>query len=252
MSRYRYYVATLALSVCGTAFGFFGTADDYAVMLTSENPQDVKDAAENMHRRFNGNRRVNDIAAKRLLVAIDGTAPLDEDTAAWLAKAVGGSGSLRYRDLLLDVQQRGPLKARSWAKLGLRRMSVPAETFDGNAIDLEEIRRQLDEDAPRMNASLQELLHSGNSRMVHQTAERMYYVSRILNDDSFATAAELVQRHVASSDREMEQALIWLCRTLARSGNKDYLAALSVAAAEGSAKLRKHAKLASEQLHRAH
>lgn len=66
MLRNSLWMTLMLCITSSTAFGFFGTVNDYAIMLTSNDRLDVRYAAKLMHKNFNGNRTVNDIASKRL------------------------------------------------------------------------------------------------------------------------------------------------------------------------------------------
>lgn len=248
MRRNQMWITLVFCLTSSSALGFFGTADEYAIMLTSDEPLDVRYAAELMHVKFNGNSSVNDIAAKRLWDEFNTSPTLDEGTTTWLVKAVGGSGSLRYQALLQQVLNGTNKKARYWAKLGLRRMAIPDSPFAPSAVDLDQVKKELDGKVEQINSQLQNSLGSANGRKLRQEAERVFYLVSVLTPETLAVAVDILEKSLGTKEPELTQALSWICRALGRTENTQYRAPLLAAKERGNNKVSAWAEKSLQQL----
>jgi hypothetical protein len=248
MRRNQMWITLLFCLTSNCALGFFGTADEYAIMLTSNEPLDVRYAAELMHKKFNGNSRVNDIAAKRLWDELNTSPTLDESTTAWLVKAVGGTGSLRYQALLQQVLSGTDKKARYWAKLGLRRMAIHDVPFSPSAVDLDRVKKELDGKLDPINRQFQNTLASASGRKLRQEAERMFYLVNVLAPETLLIAADILEKSLDTEEPELTKALSWICRTLGRTKNPHYRASLLAAKERGNRKVSAWAEKSLQQL----
>lgn len=237
MRRNQMWITLVFCLTSNCALGFFGTADEYAIMLTSNDPLDVKYAAELMHEKFNGNPRVNDIAAKRLWNELNAVPTLDEAATAWLVKAVGGSGSLRYQGLLQQVVDGSNKKDRYWAKLGLRRMVIHDVPFEPLAVDLDLVKEESNGKVDQINSQLQISLTSASGRKLRQEAERMFYLVNVLTPETLAFAVDILEKNLGTKDAELTRALSWICRVLGRTENPQYRASLLAAKERGNRKV---------------
>ncbi len=242
----KFILVTLAMFLSSSCMAFFGTIEDHAILLTSNDPTEVRNGAESTFDRFGGNRTLVDIAAKRWLLALEDPTS-DEAATAWLTKAVGGSGSLRYAMVLRNARDFGTDKAKYWAKLGIRRSQVPAPLFDPEDVDLVAIRTEMLTKTLDINLQIRAALESNNEKLVRQTAERMYFMASILDEPSLDAASAFIIKHLETPG-VASQSAAWLCRMLGKVGRPQDLDVLSRAASQGTPKLKKYAAESHRQL----
>ena len=248
--QFRVVATIIGLLSATPAFAFFGTVSDHILLLTSSDSFDVKSGAESVFDRYGGNRTLIDVAAARLhaeLLAQQGER-LEEDTVAWLAKAVGGSGSRRYAAVLSDAQKHGRSRTQYWAELGIRRMWKSDEVIRSEEIDLAAIRAGALERVAATNIELQERLRVSNSKLVRQTAERAFFLAAYVDEYTLNEARRLLREDHLTKDIGRVQALGWLCRLLGRAGDSSDIELLTLVAKEVRGNLRRHAREAISKL----
>ncbi len=247
----RWVLACLLLVSSVPASAFFGTPTDHQLLLTSENTREVREGAESVYDRYGANQQLLDIAAQRLHLEIEGSSSaLSDDAVAWLAKAVGGSGSNRYQALLERVREKGSGKSRSWAKLGLRRAGKDAEPWNPDLIHVEAVREDALAKVPDLNLELQQRLQLTNHRLVRQPAERAYYLAGYLEKSTLKQVRGLLATEYLTEDKELRMALSWICRLLGRVGSSSDIELLTRVAKEAPSKLDDHARDAVRELKR--
>ncbi|WP_199610923.1 hypothetical protein [Flocculibacter collagenilyticus] len=117
----------------------------YADLLTRNNSTHVKVAAQSIYNKQVDNQELFEIAAQVLAESLTDDIKLDEDTKAWVVKAVGVSKSKRYEKLLLSIKKGGySSKLKKYTKKTLKILTKSADSsFHRGDVSLQEVATRI-------------------------------------------------------------------------------------------------------------
>ena len=116
----------------------------HARLITSGYPDQVRLGAKGLEKSGRPSLAVIDVVAEVLLQSVTGGPSLDIDTQSWLARAIGASGSQRYRVVLETVEQAlEDRKFSRYADHAREQMRSPGAAFVSVPSRLETLRAQL-------------------------------------------------------------------------------------------------------------
>lgn len=189
-----------------------------------------------------------DVAAKRLEANYTSQSSGDVDLNAWLAKGIALSGNPKYQplfDKILAMKTR-KRKLRNYVALASQQLVInqrlnPIIAKDNHLATSQEeldklrIRNMLESQEP-------ELISAGTRRIYHQ------YVTEVELTDMVHD--KLAAQYKSSTNPEHLDAIAYMCRTLAESGNSKYKPTLELIAKDNAAhkKVRKYAKKYADYL----
>jgi hypothetical protein len=148
-------------------------------LLTADDPMRVKLGAQWLERDSQYALQLGDFAALPLWEFSQGTRSLDPDTVAWLARALGSSGSRRYLPLLQKVASGSPGKIANYANESISKLTASAPEYDPAGATREQIRNTLSSERdgmPQLDGSLIDL-HVG--MWIEEVFEKLGYPSDI-------------------------------------------------------------------------
>ncbi|MCJ8273910.1 MAG: hypothetical protein MJK04_31490, partial [Psychrosphaera sp.] len=117
----------------------------YADLLTRDNSTYFKVAAQSIYNKKIRNIELIDMLAEVFAKRIHGEIYFDPDTTAWLAKAIGTSGSKRYTSLL-NIAKNSDIsrKARKHVKTSLGKLTKASDSqFVKGSIDLAQKAKEI-------------------------------------------------------------------------------------------------------------
>jgi hypothetical protein len=111
-------------------------------MLVRGGPESQRDAAQSIYNGIERNPAVIDVAAEVLLQTYRRSGSIQIDATAWLCKALGSTGSERYRGVLEQVaDQAVEKKVKKYATQALDMLSKSgAEPYLAGTVDLAKLR----------------------------------------------------------------------------------------------------------------
>lgn len=117
----------------------------YAELLTKNNSVHIKAAAQSIYNKKIKNEELTDLVAEVLLQSLDGRLILTEDAQAWLAKALGASKNLRYKNILVAIDNSdASSKVRKYAsKAEDKLINESNEPYTKGSLDIEELSREI-------------------------------------------------------------------------------------------------------------
>ncbi|WP_157582262.1 hypothetical protein [Shewanella woodyi] len=132
----------------------------FGLLLVSDNAADNKLAAKDLYHLPPESPELLDLAAWVLINSELENNGEQEDTLAWLAKALGASKQVRYRELLLELQSKtSSKKLRRYIKDALKEIGDgQGEAVDLTDFDADQVKKELTELAANAQVSKKEFL----------------------------------------------------------------------------------------------
>ncbi len=117
----------------------------YAQLLISDDTEAVKRAAFSIFHHRIIKQELLDIAAERMYLSLHGKHRLESDTIAWLARAIGQSGSKRYAPVLTEAANYKDLinSSKNHVKRALRSLGMSAPPYKPNELELDKFKTEL-------------------------------------------------------------------------------------------------------------
>lgn len=214
---------------------------DYAAIFENGSFAEQRKVIEKLTWAGHSSPRLFDVIESRLLESQNASDKAGKESAAWYAKTLGVSGNSKYRATLEQVAANADAKkVRKNAELGLERLDTYTRWNPILAANLANPSvKKLEEQRVR------NMLSAKDYDLVRIGAKRVYYGH--INDAELVTVArERLEQEWPSCDGEIfeqEDAVAWLIRVMAESGNADNKPLLEKIENEGkSKKVRKYAK----------
>jgi hypothetical protein len=132
------FTLVLAANTCLAASGSQRTIE----MLVRGGPESQREAAQNIYNGIDRNPEVLDVVAEVLLQTYQRPGFIQVDATAWLCKALGASGNVRYRGVLQQVaDQASERKVRKYADQSLDMLPQGNATpYIAGTVDLTQLR----------------------------------------------------------------------------------------------------------------
>lgn len=226
---------------CATQADLDKEIADYAATFKSGSFAEQRKVIEKLTWAGHSSPKLFDVVESRLIETQNASDKAGKESAAWYAKTLGLSGNPKYRATLEQVAANADAKkVRKNAELGLERLNsytswnpvLAASLVSAPAGKLEEQR-------------VQNMLSARDYDLVRIGAKRVYYAH--ISDQELVTKArqrlEQEWPNCDGSNFEQEDAVAWLIRVMAESGNAENKPLLEKIENEGkSKKVRKYAK----------
>jgi hypothetical protein len=131
----------LSLIFAKPAGAFEGEYQIYADLLTSKNSAQIKVAAKSIFNKKIHDPALTDLVAEVFAQIIDKQFSIDEDTTAWVAKAIGVSKSKRYTPLLTAAKTSGvSSKIKKYISKSLDKLTQSADgAYVKGSVDLAQV-----------------------------------------------------------------------------------------------------------------
>jgi hypothetical protein len=128
----------LTATICLALSGSQRTID----MLVRGGPESQREAAQNIYNGIERNPEVLDVVAEVLLQTYQRPGFVQVDATAWLCKALGASGSVRYRGVLRQIADKAAeRKVRKYAEQSLDMLPQgDAAPYIAGTVDLAQLR----------------------------------------------------------------------------------------------------------------
>lgn len=127
----------------------------YARLLTSDNPAEVKLGAKTVYNNVPYNSELlTDLTAEVMWAAANNQIRVDEDTAAWLAKALGKTTKMRYQQILQQAEaSSSSRKMDKYIDSALAHLSGQAmDSYIAGTLSIPEVKQILAEELRRDQA----------------------------------------------------------------------------------------------------
>ncbi|MBQ4833491.1 hypothetical protein J8L70_09595 [Pseudoalteromonas sp. MMG010] len=219
-------IGLLALS--SSAFALTSAEQNTYNQLASGDLIKIKKASQSLVSQSNSNAELLDVLAE--FVAQNYlTAPAYElDTIAWACRALGETGSARYRDLLSEITSSDAhKKIRKYAKKALRQTpTTTVEQYTVGSINLTELAASTNTNTSNTNNlspsdKIKYDIASGNLVEIKQLAQR-YSANGIASTDNADLLAEYFSRHYTTGQTHQYDTLAWICKALSRDNTGRY------------------------------
>ncbi|MEC4728075.1 hypothetical protein HWQ46_21295 [Shewanella sp. D64] len=117
----------------------------FGLLLISDNASDNKLAAKDLYHLPPENSELLDLAAWVLMNSATDYNDEEEDTLAWLAKALGASKQARYRDVLIELKSKtSSKKLKRYIKGALKEIGdTQGDGFDLENYDVDKVSKEL-------------------------------------------------------------------------------------------------------------
>lgn len=115
----------------------------YASLLNTQDSDLIRLAAKGIARDSINDQRITDMAARVLTEQMDGARLINADTTAWLAKALGASGSKRYSAALERLVAHQSGKIAEHATLALAQLTDDAPAFAIDDVDWADVAAEI-------------------------------------------------------------------------------------------------------------
>lgn len=148
-------------------------------LLTADDPSRIKFGAQWLERDSQYATLLGDFAALPLWEYSQGTRSLDPDTVAWLARALGTTGSRRYQPLLEKIASANPGKISNYANQSLSKLTDSAPEYIPAANQREQIRSSLSSDRDSEPANDGSLIDLHEGMWIEEVFEKLGYPSDI-------------------------------------------------------------------------
>ncbi len=157
-----FFALLLATNACLALSGSQRTIE----MLVRGGPESQRDAAQDIYNGIERNPDVLDVLAEVLLQSYQRPGYIQVDASAWMCKALGASGNLRYKGILQQIADKaGERKIRKYAEQSLNMLPMgTAAPYIPGTVDLTRIRDRAmnDQEITRPNPTKGQA-HSGTA-----------------------------------------------------------------------------------------
>ncbi len=220
--------------------------DKLIPVFESGNPAQVKKAAGSLAWTGISSPRLFDVVQTRLLNSYELTSKANIELSGWLIKALSYSGNDKYRGTLEKMlDEAAAKKVRGYAKKALpdldRFKSWNPEINQGlTGLNQEQTEQQ----------RVKNMLASSNVELLRVGAKRIVHAYSFDNALLKLAESRLIKEYSSNNtDKVFIDAMAWLCKALASSGDTQYKATLTtVEQGATSKKLRKYARKYGAQL----
>ncbi|MFY8328039.1 hypothetical protein [Pseudoalteromonas sp. ZZD1] len=198
---------------------------DYDRIISGQLGQ-IKTASKSLVSNHNNNSELLDILAQYVSDNYESASTNNEiDTMAWACRALGETGTSRYKELLTLVMNNSQnKKLRKYAKKALNRVpSKPSPQFKPGSIDFEKIRADAESKVSQNNIEKLAIkdIANGNLNEIMILA-RQYSSSGIPSQQVGDTLAEYFAQNYKTGNQKQYDTLAWVCKGLATDENGRY------------------------------
>ncbi len=254
----HFKTALVGAALAITAFCFHGHAHasqadvdadiaNYITVLKGSDLEQQRQALKTLEWSGISSEKVYDVVAENLLRLKDTKDKQERKTASWYAKALGFSGMEKYRSTLSNVAENA--KAKKVDKYAAGALNSLEKYRQWNAVisanDISAPTGRLTE------ARVEAMLFANDLELVRLGAKRVYWGHKT-DAQLIGKAAQRLETEFpkASKDNSVQiDAIAWLIKALAESGNAQYKPLLTRVANEATVKkVKKYAKKYADYL----
>lgn len=193
--------------------------------LASGDISEVKKAAQSIVANNTSNSEVLDLVAEFVVQNYQNAPDYQLDTIAWACRALGETGSARYRELLSTiVESDAHKKIRKYAKKSLKQLPSTQEAqYVPGTIDLASLKGANSSNAPVLSPNDKALydIASGNLIEIKLLAQK-FTSSGIPTQELGDTLGEYFAQNYKTGQQHQYDTLAWICKGLATDKNGRY------------------------------
>ena len=166
----------------------------YINQIVGGGSSSLRQASQSIYNTELTERAVLDVLAEKLLQSYNNTGNVGVDAIAWACKALGRSGDIRYKNVLVAVTNKADnRKVQKYAKQSLRMMPKGSaeKPYEEGSVDLAKMRKKLVKGQPAVS--------SGQQSPKKQSKQSKHSLSVIRKGMSLQEAVDIVGEPTSST-----------------------------------------------------